>query len=109
MTRSHTGNMSAKTLITEFRARREAAIARRDLERQLAVYSSPAEIEDVLAAIESQTVEVTAEVARRAKPDAGDQIEHDDHPDANLVRDILTSNLAGSYRAHRAQRAPLSA
>ena len=76
MTRSHTGNMSAKTLITEFR----------DLERQLAVYSSPAEIEDVLAAIE-----------------------HDDHPDANLVRDILTSNLAGSYRAHRAQRAPLSA
>lgn len=86
MTRSHTRNMSAKTLITEFRARREAAIARRDLERQLAVYSSPAEIDDMLAAIE-----------------------HDDHPDANLVRDILTSNLAGSYRAHRAQRAPLSA
>jgi hypothetical protein len=56
----------------ELRDRRQARAAYRALERDLASYSSPAEVDDLLAAVSGQ-----------------------DDEEAQAIRDILMSNLHG--------------
>ncbi len=78
---------TAKTLIADLRERRQAAAHRRDLERQLSVYTASAEIEDLLASLDGE-----------------------ESTDAEIVRDILLDNLALNHRrASVHNRAPLSA
>lgn len=82
--------MSTKTIwhdLVVARNERKAARAQlRELQAALSVYTSPVEIEDMLATVEGQ-----------------------DSADADLVRTILTHNLAAD-RTHRAHlRAPIAA
>ncbi len=62
-------------LLDELRERRQVRAHRREIERELAPYIRPAEIEDLLAVLE-----------------------HEDGPDAELVRAVLGSHLVDTYR-----------
>lgn len=70
--------MSSKStwtgLIDELRERRLTRAHRRDLERELAAYTTPNEIEDLLASLERE-----------------------EGPDAELVRAVLGSHLVERY------------
>ena len=78
----HTGRMTTSALWTtvkdELRERREARAALKALEADLSHYRTPAEIDDLLASVDSE-----------------------DSPDAELIRGILMDNLR-SYHARRA-------
>lgn len=67
--------MSIKNIRTSLRHHRAAVSARQDMLRQLSVYTTPAEIEDMLAAVDGH-----------------------DSPDANLMREVLGDKLARAYR-----------
>jgi hypothetical protein len=45
---AHTGVMNTKALFDELRERRDARVARRALERELASYTAPNEVDDLL-------------------------------------------------------------
>lgn len=64
-----------RSLRDDLRARREAAAARRTLEHELAAYRTPEAIRDLLAAADRST-----------------------DSEAELVRSILTDNLAAYHR-----------
>ena len=82
--------MSTKTrwhdLIATHNERKAARAHVRELQDALAVYTSPVEIEDLLASVEGQ-----------------------DSDDADLVRDILTHNLSSTHRNRAHLRAPIAA
>lgn len=65
-------------LVEEFRERQQARAARRRLERDLAAFTSPADVDDLLAALDRY-----------------------DTPEAEEMRGILTSNLHHHYRDRR--------
>ena len=67
--------MSIKHIRQSIQARHEAVAARKDMERLLSVYSTPADIDDILAAVDRE-----------------------DGPQAELMREVLTDNLAAYHR-----------
>jgi hypothetical protein len=74
--------MSMNSIRESLRTRREAAAARRDMERLLSSYNSPSDIDDILAAADRH-----------------------DGPEAELMREILTDNLAAYWRREDLLRA----
>ncbi len=67
--------MTISSLRSNFREQRAAAAGRRALERELRSYSTPAEIDDLLAAVDRS-----------------------DDPEAEFMRAILTDNLITHHR-----------
>jgi hypothetical protein len=80
-----TTNTLWTTVKDDLRERREAKAQARTLREELAAYSTPSQVEDLLAALEHQEAE--APVA-----------------DAATVRSILHENLRAYYAAHGPRR-----
>lgn len=77
-----TGGMTISSfdkLVTAIREHREARLLRRQLEADLSVYSTPAEINDLLAALD-----------------------RDDSAESEMMRQILSDNLVSFHRLQAA-------
>ena len=59
---AHTGAMNTKSLIDELRERRDARGARRTLERELATYTTPNEVDDLLGVLRDRDDAVAEEI-----------------------------------------------
>jgi hypothetical protein len=79
MTTNNTITAKAAALLDELRARREANAAHRQLRRELASYSTPSQIDDLMVAVDGVEDDGAAE-----------------------VRHILHHNLQDFYRARNA-------
>lgn len=87
--RNMIADMSAKTTLLSLRRelqnRRDAEVRRRAMERQLAAYTTPSEVQDLLAMIEDRS-----------------------GADADLMREVLTANAVAQAR-HQHLAWPLGA